>query len=675
MPELPELGPVQTGGFGTPTSVGAATAGGRALAGFGQDLQRIAQQAESVIAEEQRAVAEGEMADARLGLQMAMEQHKLFRQENPDESAWEGDFANRIAGVKSSFGSKKLHPRDQERMGRLFEQFGTAGQIGVRADASASRVTRARGKSEQLIENYRKAGDVESAVSAYDDGVEAGLYHPDPELREMNVKAWQTEKEHQDVLFALDEDPVEVSEILAAKDGEGNFLNYPDFSKQERSKYLERAERKVASFKREAIQGVAERLESEDITSEEQVTTLLEKEGFLSDADRKGFLKNWRMSQPLDLETRTRITDEFNENHRLLKSGEIDLAEYRKRHDELGQEVYGYGARDFTGGLRQRLHALNPDKWSEGVPVSEQDDPVDVSSKIRDVEMLAKQWQKDGGFGGNGENPVENQKALVRRRQVEEELAEWIKSNSEAKLGEIQEQFQKRAGGAFTDDIFSEPENAYDNFSEVLPKDFNFENPLLPPINGEQEPGQELDDDGGEFAFEKEARLDSQGRVQVYEPPSADKNSMEIAGFGNVTAPEKFEQLKALVDDGKHDEAKSLAKSFYTERASSFTQGANSQVAKVITGVVTHRGEGGTRSIFRKLGISSAAEIEEIASQPGFVDRWMEAREKQERENEEAVWKSKGKPGTLASFRASREKEFGKGLRNRWRDEAQKMTS
>ena len=112
----------------------------------------------------------------------------------------------------------------------------------------------------------------------------------------------------------------------------------------------------------------------------------------------------------------------------------------------------------------------------------------------------------------------------------------------------------------------------------------------------------------------------------------------------------------------------------------------------MVNGVVHHRGEAGFEKIVGFLGSKNAGKsagkkVESMIRLPDFSRRWIAARAKQERENEEAVWKSQGKKGTLSNFRRQRAKQlggskqvlslgtFGKGLYNRWLEEAQELTN
>ncbi|MDC0088172.1 hypothetical protein OAI07_01375 [Akkermansiaceae bacterium] len=185
--------------------------------------------------------------------------------------------------------------------------------------------------------------------------------------------------------------------------------------------------------------------------------------------------------------------------------------------------------------------------------------------------------------------------------------------------------------------------------------------------------------DRGQYGFEKEARLDSSGNVMLYSAPKSDKNSMEVAGFGNVTNPDKYNQLKSLLDKGDKRGATNLAKKFMAERGSSFTKNVESdQAAGILNGVIHHRGEGGFRKIASIMGIKGgdiAAKIEEASNESGFAEKWIAARSKQERENELSVWRSKKNRGSLSAFREQRAKDFGRGLMNRWKQEARDLTA
>lgn len=198
---------------------------------------------------------------------------------------------------------------------------------------------------------------------------------------------------------------------------------------------------------------------------------------------------------------------------------------------------------------------------------------------------------------------------------------------------------------------------------------------------GQRQPNRR-ESDLAEFAFLKELRTDKNGRLTIYNPPSSDKNSKEVAGFGNVTDPVQYKALSALIRSGKHEEAKSQAKEFLMEGAGDAIAGVRDPgVAGVAIGVLHHRGKAGFRSVLDKLGVEDASSLSGISK-----DRWVRARAQQERENEVDVWKSQGRPGTLESFRRQRQRQLGgpikvgnlglfpKGLYNRWKEEAEKLS-
>lgn len=207
---------------------------------------------------------------------------------------------------------------------------------------------------------------------------------------------------------------------------------------------------------------------------------------------------------------------------------------------------------------------------------------------------------------------------------------------------------------------------------------------MLPPLEGEAdpfmpEPAQTQTRACADFAYAKEVR---EGKLAIYKPPGCDKNNREVAGFGDVTSPKEFAELEALIVAGKHEEATIRAKELLLERAGELPDNLDPTLASVIVGVLHHRGKGGLSQILKLLNVDDVAQLGTVAKTD-----WIRARADQERANELAVWKSKGKPGTIESFRASRAKElggpvvlkgrgaFGRGLYNRWIEESDMITN
>ena len=193
------------------------------------------------------------------------------------------------------------------------------------------------------------------------------------------------------------------------------------------------------------------------------------------------------------------------------------------------------------------------------------------------------------------------------------------------------------------------------------------------PIEQEEEPTKDLDIGG--YAFSKEARF-SGGKLVIYNPPSGDMNSAEVAGIGNKTQPKEYARLRSLIQSGNHVQAAQEAKAFYAQRGAPIVNDIKTpKIAQVLTGAVHHRGETGVAEILRPFGSAKALEEEFLEDPRKAAEKWVHSRELQEAKNQQRVWRDKGKPGTFDEFRAKREKQFGKGLRARYRDEAQHMLS
>jgi hypothetical protein len=163
--------------------------------------------------------------------------------------------------------------------------------------------------------------------------------------------------------------------------------------------------------------------------------------------------------------------------------------------------------------------------------------------------------------------------------------------------------------------------------------------------------------DPADFVFQSEARMKN-GKLQVYAPPSGDGGgAYEVAGITARYQPKEAARLKALIDEGRNDEAAAAARDFYRQRAAPFTRYTdNKGIQLQITDTVHHRGEGGLRSILQRATGSDTKSyqqlVTELSARPDALDAFHKARQDYE-------WEE------VDRGRASREK-FRKGLQNRF---------
>lgn len=104
-----------------------------------------------------------------------------------------------------------------------------------------------------------------------------------------------------------------------------------------------------------------------------------------------------------------------------------------------------------------------------------------------------------------------------------------------------------------------------------------------------------------------EARRDKDGNLVDYSLSKADGGGTnEIAGINNKYHPEKYAELKALLDAGKHQEAEQKAKDYiihYTQPAGDYlvTQGVNSPAAEyMLRDIYFNMGAGGMKNVLRR---------------------------------------------------------------------------
>lgn len=166
--------------------------------------------------------------------------------------------------------------------------------------------------------------------------------------------------------------------------------------------------------------------------------------------------------------------------------------------------------------------------------------------------------------------------------------------------------------------------------------------------------------DPAAFTFEREARRDRQGRLRVYNPPSGDGGgSFEVAGITARYQPNESRRLRALIAEGKTDQAESEAKDFYRRRAAPFVRYAKQPGVQLqLADSVHHRGEGGLRKMLQRATGTNLRDdeslIRRLDADPEALEKFNQARIDYELEE-------------VDRGRSSRRK-FRKGLLNRFKE-------
>lgn len=172
------------------------------------------------------------------------------------------------------------------------------------------------------------------------------------------------------------------------------------------------------------------------------------------------------------------------------------------------------------------------------------------------------------------------------------------------------------------------------NFDQNFEQDFTLsEEPKSQP-ESESTPRFASDSsfDAADFTFNREARLDSKGRLKVYNPPSGDGGgAFEVAGITARYQREEATRLRSLIQQGKHEQAKSEAKAFFRKRAEPFTKYAKQQGLQLqLADTVHHRGEGGLRRVLQRAtgskSKSYATLIRQLDSDPEALGKFNKAR-------------------------------------------------
>jgi len=244
----------------------------------------------------------------------------------------------------------------------------------------------------------------------------------------------------------------------------------PALSKSDRASYKRKAETRKAELESSDIDKISGAMAIGAIKTKNDLVKNLEAAPNVSSKMARKVLANWENSKPLSYEEKKKITDTLNDLHDQYSKGKISRDEYGKKHHNIAAEVYAMGKREGVGGLRSRLYALDPTKWSDGnLKLSKAED---IDQKI---EKMVSAWDGAGGFGKpkRGEDQLSPQKALevqAARELTEMSMKEWAKTDEgrNATPDQIRKEFMNQAIDAMTQDIIEEELDYSNSLNSIL---------------------------------------------------------------------------------------------------------------------------------------------------------------------------------------------------------------
>jgi len=316
---------------------------------------------------------------------------------------------------------------------------------GVARDAQLAQVQILSGEFQNRQTTLLQNRDFEGAAKNLEESaLDLGLRNDEVEAGLLKIQEQERIAEYEDQVVSGNSDYFE------------NDL--PLLSKSDRISYKRKAETRKAELESNDIDRISGAIAIGVIKTKNDLVKNLEAAPNVSSRMAKKVLANWENSKPVSYEEKRKITDTLNDLHDQYSKGKISRDEYGKKHHNIAAEVYAMGKREGVGGLRSRIYALDPTKWSDGnLKLSKAED---IDQKI---EKMVSAWDAAGGFGKprRNEDQLSPQKALevqAARELTEMSMKEWAKTDEgrNATPDQIRKEFMNQAIDAMTQDIIEE---------------------------------------------------------------------------------------------------------------------------------------------------------------------------------------------------------------------------
>lgn len=454
MPELPPLSgpaipPEQAAGvrMRTPSNQGA-----RALAGAIQGAGDVFHEQKMRLLESQTEL-DVLAKESEYGQMMAEAQDNL---DPSNPAGWPDAIKQASSTYLEGLGSSQLSPAAKEAIARRLGAYESRIMLSVGRDARLAQVRMLKGFFDNRQTQAIRNGDWEAARQNILDSAGSIGMTPDETDRAL-----------------MDIDYQERLDIYGAEAAQGNaeFFDNEDLGlpESDRKRYKKKAQAAEARLESEDVNTITGAIAIDAIRTKDQLAKAVEASEHITPQTAKRLLKNWDNAKPLSHDEKQSILDRLHQNHDLFEAGKISREQYSKKHHEIASEVYAFGRRDGTGGLRSRVHQLDPAGWREGnltVPEDER--------KVISVDKMASAWDAAGGFGKKSEmTPEEALDVSTSRELTVMAVKEWLKTEEgkNATPAEIKDKFMIEAASAMTDSAFEDTSGTSyrDKFFNMLP--------------------------------------------------------------------------------------------------------------------------------------------------------------------------------------------------------------
>jgi GH24 family phage-related lysozyme (muramidase) len=415
--DRPHLRYIEAGNVAPTPSIAAVTAPGKALGEFGEVLSSLGDKGLK-IAEQIRETREADaMSTWRTNADERASKFSdsLLTRQDPDQ--WLEDWNPISDEIGGQIDKMNLSPSGKARAKREFDEWAADKRAHFSTQSTVRSVNESKTRWSNNIHYYAARGDAASARRELERGrnlVPASQYE---ELeREITRSASFAE-----VKKAIDDNPLDAPARIAAA-GE-------DLTMEDRRQLTQAGEIAVQTRQKDSLQTLSARIARKEFPGEEDLKRALQDNPYIEPGLHDEVIFHYQQSQPVDAETRYALTDQLNDLHDDYRNGKLSMDHYRAAHDEIAQVIYAMGARDGAGGLRQRVHLLDPATWNGEGPRE-----TPEQARLRDVERLSAVYQKAGAYGsiGKEENLEPHERAarevesMRRRERVDRRMEKWV---------------------------------------------------------------------------------------------------------------------------------------------------------------------------------------------------------------------------------------------------------
>lgn len=345
---------------------------------------------------------------------------ELMTRQDPEN--WLKDWNAKEREMRAAITEQKWLPETKQRELERLDSWSAqrTASLGKRAAVRVREEGLTRGSN--ALEYFAGRGEMDAYRET------AGMMREQGLISDAQLEEVMREGERKAAIYGLEsrilEDP---RAALAEIEGDGFLDRHAELSRSDQDRLQRAAETGLARKQRETVEELGTKLETGKIKSREELERQLEG----SDLDplmRDEMLFHYEQSTPVPTGTKFALTDTLNALHDEFQAGRMTREEYRLAHDSVGQAVFALGARDGTGGLRQRLHQLDPAKWNDGGKLQETHD----GRKSRAVSKLGSTFEAQGAFGEIAED-LEGGEAAFAAKRIDDKREAF-----EARLMEIE---------------------------------------------------------------------------------------------------------------------------------------------------------------------------------------------------------------------------------------------